>query len=602
MPQTAPYGSWPSPIDAALAASHDGRPDNVATVGDEVWWTEPRPDEGGRRVLVRLRPDGREESVLPAPWNVRTRVIEYGGRPWAGTVRPDGSLLVVFAHFPDQRLYAYEPDGDAPPRPLTPAPAEDGRQTGTLRWADPQLRLADGEVWCVLEEFTGESPTDVRRVVAAVPLDGSAADDRAAVRELSDDRHRFVTGPRVSPDGRHVAWIAWDHPRMPWDGTELLLADVTRSGTFERVRAVAGSPTQSVAQADWAADGSLLYVSDPGDWWQLDRLRLDASGPAGVSPPTRLSPAVDEEFGGPMWTIGLQWFRPMADGTVAVVHGKGATALGILDPETGQLADTAGPWTEWAATLAVRGTRVIGVGASPRGAYEIVELDTATGRARVIGSAHHDPVDPVYYPEPQIRVFTGPDDREIHAHIYPPHSPSHSAPADELPPYVVWAHGGPTSRSPSYSTWRSPTSPRAASASPRSTTAAPPATDAPTANGCASNGELSTSRTARPSPAPSPTRAPPTPRASPSGAAAPAAGPAPPRSPAPTSTRASPSAIPSSTCRPGPPTARTTSNRGIWSRWSARSPTCQAATANAPRSTTSTRSPRRSCCSRGWTT
>ncbi|WP_329074826.1 prolyl oligopeptidase family serine peptidase [Streptomyces niveus] len=448
MPQIAPYGSWPSPIDAALAASHDGRPDNVATVGDEVWWTEPRPDEGGRRVLVRLRPDGREESVLPAPWNVRARVIEYGGRPWAGTVRPDGSLLVVFAHFPDQRLYAYEPDGDAPPRPLTPAPAEDGRQTGTLRWADPQLRLADGEVWCVLEEFTGESPTDVRRVVAAVPLDGSAADDRAAVRELSDDRHRFVTGPRVSPDGRHVAWIAWDHPRMPWDGTELLLADVTRSGTFERVRAVAGSPTQSVAQADWAADGSLLYVSDPGDWWQLDRLRLDASGPAGVSPPTRLSPAVDEEFGGPMWTIGLQWFRPMADGTVAVVHGKGATALGILDPETGQLADTAGPWTEWAATLAVRGTRVIGVGASPRGAYEIVELDTATGRARVIGSAHHDPVDPVYYPEPQIRVFTGPDDREIHAHIYPPHSPSHSAPADELPPYVVWAHGGPTSRSP----------------------------------------------------------------------------------------------------------------------------------------------------------
>ncbi|MGW8451787.1 S9 family peptidase [Streptomyces niveus] len=448
MPQIAPYGSWPSPIDAALAASHDGRPDNVATVGDEVWWTEPRPDEGGRRVLVRLRPDGREESVLPAPWNVRTRVIEYGGRPWAGTVRPDGSLLVVFVHFPDQRLYAYEPDGDAPPRPLTPAPAQDGRQTGTLRWADPQLRLADGEVWCVLEEFTGESPTDVRRVVAAVPLDGSAADDRAAVRELSDDRHRFVTGPRVSPDGGHVAWIAWDHPRMPWDGTELLLAEVTGSGAFERVRAVAGGPTQSVAQADWAADGSLLYVSDPGDWWQLDRLRLDAAGPAGVSPPTRLSPAVDEEFGGPIWTIGLQWFRPMADGTVAVVHGKGATALGILDPETGQLADAAGPWTEWAATLAVRGTRVIGVGASPRSAYEIVELDTATGRARVIGSAHHDPVDPVYYPEPQIRVFTGPDDREIHAHVYPPHSPSHSAPADELPPYVIWAHGGPTSRSP----------------------------------------------------------------------------------------------------------------------------------------------------------
>ncbi|MFC8828109.1 prolyl oligopeptidase family serine peptidase [Streptomyces sp. NPDC057137] len=448
MPQIAPYGSWPSPVDAALAASHDGRPEYVATVGDEVWWTEPRPAEGGRRALVRGRPDGREESVLPAPWNVRSRVIEYGGRPWDGAVREDGATLVVFAHFPDQRLYAYEPDGDGQPRPLTPAPPPAGRQTGTLRWADPQLRLDSGEVWCVLEEFTGESPTDVRRVVAAVPLDGSAADDRSAVRELSDDRHHFVTGPRVSPDGRHAAWIAWDHPRMPWDGTELLLADITEAGTFTGVRTVAGGPAESVAQADWAFDGSLLYVSDPGDWWQLNRLRLDASAPAGVSAPTRLSPAVEEEFGGPLWKIGLQWFRPMADGMVAVVHGKGATALGILDPETGQLADAAGPWTEWAATLAVRDTRVIGVGASPRSAYEIVELDTATGRARVIGSAHDDPVDPVYYPEPQIRMFTGPDDREIHAHIYPPHSPGHSAPGGELPPYVVWAHGGPTSHAP----------------------------------------------------------------------------------------------------------------------------------------------------------
>ncbi|MFD3521105.1 prolyl oligopeptidase family serine peptidase [Streptomyces sp. NPDC058653] len=448
MPRMAPYGSWPSPIDAALAASHDGRPEYVGTVGDEVWWTEPRPTEEGRRVLVRRRPDGREESVLPAPWNVRTRVIEYGGRPWDATVRADGSPLVVFSHFPDQRLYAYEPDGDGPPRPLTPAPAPDGATTGTLRWADPQLRLDSGEVWCVLEEFTGEAPTDVRRVVASVPLDGSAADDRAAVTELSDDRHRFVTGPRVSPNGRHVAWIAWDHPRMPWDGTELLLAETAGTGAFTGVRTVAGGPEEAVAQADWAPDGSLLYVSDPGDWWQLNRLRLDGSAPAGVTAPTRLSPAVEEEFGGPLWKIGLQWFRPMADGMIAVVHGKGATALGVLDPETGQLADAAGPWTEWAATLAVRDTRVVGVAASPRSGYEIVELDTATGRARVIGSAHQDPVDPAYYPEPQIRTFTGPDDREIHAHVYPPHSPGHSAPGEELPPYVVWAHGGPTSHAP----------------------------------------------------------------------------------------------------------------------------------------------------------
>ncbi|WP_326810353.1 prolyl oligopeptidase family serine peptidase [Streptomyces scopuliridis] len=441
------YGTWPSPIDAALAASHDGRPEYVGVLGDEVWWTEPRPAEAGRRALVRRRADGREESPLPAPWNVRSRVIEYGGVPWAGAARPDGGPLVVFVHFPDQRLYAYEPDGGGEPRPLTPVSATGGG----LRWADPRLLLDRGEVWCVLEEFTGEAPTDVRRVIAAVPLDGSAAEDRTAVRELSDDRHRFVTGPRLSPDGRRAAWIAWDHPRMPWDGTEVILGEVPESGPFTGVRAVAGGTDESVAQVDWAPDGSLLLVSDAGGWWEIQRIRPEAlgrKGAAGVIPSTSLCPGRGEEFGGPLWKIGLQWFHPMENGLIAVIHGKGSTALGVLDPVTGEVVDAAGPWTEWAATLAVQGDRVIGVAASPRSAYEIVELDTGTGHARVIGAAHQDPVDPAYYPEPRIRTFTGPDNREIHAHIYPPHSPDHSAPHEELPPYVVWAHGGPTGHAP----------------------------------------------------------------------------------------------------------------------------------------------------------
>lgn len=130
------------------------------------------------------------------------------------------------------------------------------------------------------------------------------------------------------------------------------------------------------------------------------------------------------------------------------MHGRGATALGILDPETGDLVDAAGPWTEFASTLAVQGDRVVAVAASPRSAYEVVELDARTGRARVIGAAHDDAVDPAYYPEPRIRTFTGPDGRDIHAHVYPPHHPGHVAPGHELPPYVVWAHGGPTDRAP----------------------------------------------------------------------------------------------------------------------------------------------------------
>lgn len=434
MVSTGAYGTWPSPIGAALAASRDGRPEYVGAVGDELWWTEPRPAEAGRRALVRRLADG-TTAELPAPWNARSRVIEYGGRPWAGAERAEGGPLVVFVHFDDQRLYAYAPDGPREPWPLTPVSSVGGG----LRWADPRLhpdRGAEGEVWCVLEEFTGEGPTDVRRVIAAVPLDGSAAGDRSAVRELSDDRHRFVTGPEVSPDGRSVAWIAWDHPRMPWDGTEVMLADIGEDGTFHDARSFVGGPEESVPQIRWTADGQLLFASDRSGWWNL--YRADPQQDA-----VELCPR-EEEFAGPLWKIGLNWFCPLDNGLIAAIHGKGSTTLGILDPETGDLVDVAGPWTEWAETLAVQGSRVIGIAASPHSAYEIVELDTATGHTRIIGAPHEDPVDPAYYPEPAVRTFTGPGGREIHAQVYPPHSPDRTGPDDELPPYVVWAHGGPT--------------------------------------------------------------------------------------------------------------------------------------------------------------
>lgn len=494
MVSTEAYGTWPSPIDAALTAAQDGKPEFVGTVGDEVWWTEPRPAEGGRRALVRRRADGATGSVLPAPWNPRSRVIEYGGMPWAGAPRQEGGPLVVFVHFPDQRLYAYAPDGPDEPWPLTPV-SDIG---GGLRWVDPQLQLAHGEVWCVLEEFTGESPTDVRRVIAAVPLDGSAAADRGAVRELTDDRNRFVTGPRLSHDGSRVAWIAWDHPQMPWDGTVVKMADVTADGTFTGVRPLVGDVDESVVQVEWDRDGSLLFVSDVGGWWELQRIRPDVVADA-VVPTSRLCAVRNEEFGGPLWRIGLRWFQLLDNGLVAVIHGRGTTALGVLDPETGELVDAVGPWTAWAETLAVQDTRVIGIAASPHTSYEVVELDTATGHTRTIGAPHEDAVDPAYHPEPVIRTFTGPGGREIHAHVYPRVTPTARAPRANCRPTSSGRTAVPPAAPRSCSTWRSPTSPPGESVWPRSTTAVRPATAAPTANGSARSGASSTWRTARPS-------------------------------------------------------------------------------------------------------
>ncbi|WP_269858892.1 prolyl oligopeptidase family serine peptidase [Streptomyces sp. RPT161] len=435
---TAPYGTWESPIDAATAASRDGRPEFARIVGDELWWTAPRPAEGGRRALMRRHADGTEESVLPPPWNVRSRVIEYGGLPWAATGRAAGrGPLIVFVHFADQRMFAYEPDvRGSRPRPLTPVSSVgDG-----LRWVDLQIHPDRGEVWCVLEEFTGQRPTDVRRVLAAVPLDGSAAEDRTRVRELTEDTNRFVTGPRLSPDGAHAAWIAWDHPRMPWDGTQVWIADVTDDG-LSGARALIGGPDESIAQIDWARDSTLLAATDRTGWWNIHRVD-PATGEA-----VNLCPR-QEEFAGPLWRIGLSWFAPLDDGLVAVLHGRGAHRLGILDAATGELTDVPGKWSEWDATLTASGTRVVGIAATATTDHEIVEVDIRTGRPRAVAAHHSDAVDPDHLPVPVERTFTGPDGREIHAQLYPPNNPGFTAPDGELPPYVIWAHGGPTSRAP----------------------------------------------------------------------------------------------------------------------------------------------------------
>ncbi|UED87215.1 prolyl oligopeptidase family serine peptidase [Streptomyces profundus] len=439
MPQ-APYGSWPSPIDAGLVAQHDGRPEALGVVGDEIWWTAPRPAEGGRRALLRLRPgDAAPVSVLPAPWNVRNRVIEYGGFPWAGAARPEGGPLVVFTDFTDQRLHALEPDAPegAAPRPLTPT-SEVG---GGLRWCDPVVVPERDEVWCVLEEFTGPGPSDLRRLLVAVPLDGSAAEDRSAVRELTDDRHRFVTGPRRSPDGSRIAWLAWDHPRMPWDGTELLLAEVADDGRLRPPRILAGGQAESVTQVEWASDGGLLALTDREGWWQPHRIDPDTGQVTNLC-------QRQEEFGDALWRIGLRWMVPLPHGTIAVLHGLGTSRLSVLDPATGTLADAAGPWTAWWPTLAVHDERVIGVAAGPDRDYEVVCLDTASGHCRVLAEHHEDRVDPEHHSRPVARVFADPEGREVHAWVHPPRHPRFTGPPGAAPPYVIWAHGGPTSHVP----------------------------------------------------------------------------------------------------------------------------------------------------------
>ncbi|TDC56969.1 S9 family peptidase [Jiangella ureilytica] len=437
MPDTAPYGSWPSPVTAEIVAENDGRPGWVSHDGGALWWTRPQPAEGGRVALLRLR-DGavKPEVVLPAPWNVRTRVHEYGGMAYVVVPSPAGGAgegaAVVFAEYTDQRLYRYVPGSDAEPAALTPSPSI----PSGLRYAEPLLAPSGSEIWCIREEHTGPAPTDVRRALVAVPLDGSGD-----VRVLVEDTH-FLACPRPSPDGRRLAWIGWEHPNMPWDGTVLRVAEVVDDGGVARVGepvTVAGGKSESIAQAEWETPDALLIATDRTGWWNLHRVGLDGGEPQVLGERA-------EEFAGPLWQLGLRWFAPLGDGEVAVIRGRASARLNLLDTRSGLLYDLLeDEHTEWAPTLAVSGRTVYGVAASPVRPFEVVEASVGTVSA-VVQSPLSVPATSL--PQPVQRTFAGPGGRDVHAVVYPPWGSRFGGLAGEKPPFIVFAHGGPTSRVP----------------------------------------------------------------------------------------------------------------------------------------------------------
>ncbi|MBB4930769.1 dipeptidyl aminopeptidase/acylaminoacyl peptidase [Lipingzhangella halophila] len=445
-----PYGSWPSPIDAAAVAQHEAAPRWPAALAEEVWWAESRPAEGGRVALRRTwldRPGAAVETVLPAPWNARTRVHEYGGRPYVLT-RGTAGPVAVFSEFGDQRLYRYSPGADTAPRPLTPDPDVPCAH----RYAELIVGPGGEEVWCVREAHTGPAPTDVTRSIVAVPLDGSAAGDPDAIRTVARDQH-FLACPRLSPDGRRLSWISWDHPHMPWEATLLRVATV-REGRAETVHTVAGGEDEAVVQAEWMDPATLCCVTDPGGWWNPHQVSLTEDGGVEREPVNLVRRP--EEFGGPLWQLGSRWSVPLHDGRIAAVHGRASTRVGLVSPASGEIVDAATPHTEWWGGLALAGTAgdtLLGVAAAPAVAPEVVAVSLTDGswrslsRPRGSGEARDAPY-AQWLPRPEARVFTGTDERDVHANVYPPHNPEHSAPRNERPPYVVWVHGGPTGRAP----------------------------------------------------------------------------------------------------------------------------------------------------------
>jgi dipeptidyl aminopeptidase/acylaminoacyl peptidase len=422
----APYGSWTSPIEAATVARAGRRLGAAAIAADgAIWWAEGRPDEGGRVVLMRRELGGEPQEATPAGTNVRTRVHEYGGGAWCLI----GADLVVFVDFVDQRLYRLRLGEE--PVAISPEPAAEGAFHYADMWPMP-----DSEGLVCVRETHGEG--EAVNEIVSLPLDGSAEP-----QVLASGRD-FFSFPRISPDGAWLAWTCWDHPNMPWDGTELWVAPLADSG---EERLVAGGAEESVFQPEWGPDGHLYFVSDRDGWWNLYRAREPGAQLSGEEGALMQLTEDEADFAHPQWLFGGATYAFLEDGAIACVRCQGAEErLFLLHPEGWEPADLGLPFTSFGyPVLSARGHSVAFAAATPERETAVVLYDVEGGGTEIVRSSSEEPVDQAYVSRPRPIEFPTGDGAVAHGFYYPPANPGFSAPEGELPPLIVESHGGPTS-------------------------------------------------------------------------------------------------------------------------------------------------------------
>jgi dipeptidyl aminopeptidase/acylaminoacyl peptidase len=423
----APYGSWKSPITSELIVAQSISLNDVRIDRGQIYWLEGRPQEQGRYVVVRAGSGGEPpRDLVPAPFNARTRVHEYGGGAW---LVDDGTLY--FSHFADGRLHRQTEGGT--PQPITAAPA----RPNDWRFADGVIDRRRARWIGVREDHTG--PGEAVNTIVTVDLAGAPGSGRVLA-----GGHDFFSSPRLSPDGSRLLWLAWDHPNMPWNGTTLYLAALGPDGMPTGApEAIAGGAADSIFQPEWSPDGSeIFFVSDRSGWWNLYRYHVARSEARAVAP-------MAAEFGQPQWNFGMSTYAFAGpDRIVCTYSTNGLGRLAVVDLAAERLRPLDMPFTEIGAVRA-EGDRVAFLGGAPSLPGCVVTLDLHSGTHRIEKRStdildrtdlriaeYLTTVRPVEFPTRNGKTAFG--------LFYPPFNPDAAAPADERPPVVVEVHGGPT--------------------------------------------------------------------------------------------------------------------------------------------------------------
>jgi len=413
MSQVSSFGTWKSPITSDLIVSDTIKLEQIALDGTDIYWIERRPAENGRYVIVRRSPDGIITDMLPPPYNARSSVHEYGGGSF--TVSKG---TIYFSNFYDQHVYRLE--ADSRPQPIA--------FSEKMRYADFVLDEQRNRIICVCEDHRISDLEPVNTLVT-ISLDGSG---RSQPLVSGND---FYSSPRISPDGTQIAWLTWNHPNMPWNGTQLWVGKFGEDGSITELKYITGSTKESIFQPEWSPDSSLHYISDKTGWWNLYRWE-DGSELA--------LHEMEAEFGVPQWVFGLSTYTFASSHIIICSLIKQGTAyLGYLDTKTGKLDYIGSPNSriEW---LHASAEHAVFVCSSPTQSPMVVKLDLATLTTQALQQSSETRIDRDYLSIAEPIEFPTEHGLTAHAFFYPPKNRDYTAPSGELPPLLVESHGGPT--------------------------------------------------------------------------------------------------------------------------------------------------------------
>ncbi len=413
MIQTAPYGTWASPITSGLIAAGGAvRLSGCKIFANKIFWLEGRPAESGRNVLV-CQANGAIIDITPVNFNVRTRAHEYGGGAFV-----IGEDTVYFCNDADQCIYRQ--DWGAQPIAVTSACRR--------RYADLLLDAKRGMLIAVCEDHD----IDAREAENyLIQIDVATGATMVLARGYD-----FYSSPRLSPDGDALVWLCWRHPDMPWDSTELWRATRQSDGALANAERVIGGNGESIFQPEWSPSGELFFVSDRSGWWNIYRSRnaeVDAVCPMAA------------EFGLPQWVFGLSTYAFTDTNEIVCSYCvRGVWSLGRIDLTARKFSAIEAPFSD-IGFLCAHGTRVVFSAAAPKEVDAVIELELADGRMQIIRRASSNSITADYFSTPETLEFPSANELSAYGYFYPPCNPDFTAAEGERPPLIVISHGGPTS-------------------------------------------------------------------------------------------------------------------------------------------------------------